>query len=256
MRGKSPRRHRHSRGLTDATPCSTTPGYAVESADDTQVLLGAFFEIVLAIAVIGTAVTLYAIVKRQNEGLALGYVARRVSEAVIIAVGIISLLSIVTLGQDSAGAARGPGRLALSDAPLSGCLTHRRPPRAGRALPRDAQLPRVSGSRACAACCGRACPRCADSGRVPGQVSKSTRPYDLVCTGSPRLIADHAVQLGRTAEVQHFSVRGLPGPRAHQPSESCLALAASARPRSPQAPPRCAPPGRVDASTFEGVRLA
>ena len=92
-------------GLALSDPVLNDPGYVVESADDTQVLLGAFFEIVLAIAVIGTAVTLYPIVKRQNEGIALGYVAGRVSEAVIIVVGIVSLLSIVTLGQDSAGAA-------------------------------------------------------------------------------------------------------------------------------------------------------
>ncbi len=60
---------------------------------------------IVGISVIGTAVTLYPIVKRENEGIAIGYVAGRVSEAVIIVVGIISLLSIVTLGQDTAGAA-------------------------------------------------------------------------------------------------------------------------------------------------------
>lgn len=37
-------------------------------------LLGAFFEIVLVIAFIGTAVVLYPIVKRQNDGVAQGYV--------------------------------------------------------------------------------------------------------------------------------------------------------------------------------------
>jgi Domain of unknown function (DUF4386) len=73
------------------------------TGDDTQVLFGALFEVLLAISVIGTAVTLYPIVRRQSEGIALGYVAGRVSEAVIIAVGIISVLSVVTLGQESAG---------------------------------------------------------------------------------------------------------------------------------------------------------
>jgi hypothetical protein len=38
------------------------------------VLLGAFFEIVLVIAFIGTTVVLYPIVKRQNDGVAQGYV--------------------------------------------------------------------------------------------------------------------------------------------------------------------------------------
>ena len=80
------------------------PHYIVGSGGDTRVLLGAFFELILAISVIGTAVTLYPIVKRQHEGFAIGYVAGRVLEAVVIVVGIISLLSIVTLRQDLAGA--------------------------------------------------------------------------------------------------------------------------------------------------------
>ena len=59
---------------------------------------------ILAIAGIGTAVTLFPILKRQNEGFALGYVATRVVECTIIVVGIISVLSVVTLRQDLAGA--------------------------------------------------------------------------------------------------------------------------------------------------------
>ena len=60
---------------------------------------------------------------------------------------------------------------------------------------------------------------------LPRQVFKSTRPYDLVRTRSSRLIADQALQLGRTAEVQHFSIDPLRSPRAHQPAEPLLALA-------------------------------
>jgi hypothetical protein len=54
---------------------------------------------------IGTAVTLFSILKRQNEGIALGYVTARVVESIVIAVGIISLLAVVMLRQDFAGAA-------------------------------------------------------------------------------------------------------------------------------------------------------
>ncbi len=78
------------------------PRYIVGPGADTQVALGAFFEIIVAIANIGTAVTLFPILKRQNEGVALGYVASRVVESTIIAVGIISVLSVVTLRQDFA----------------------------------------------------------------------------------------------------------------------------------------------------------
>jgi hypothetical protein len=70
---------------------------------DTRIATGAFLEVLLAIAGIGTAVTLFPIIKRQNEGLALGYVAARVLESTVIVVGIISVLSVVTLRQDFAG---------------------------------------------------------------------------------------------------------------------------------------------------------
>ena len=44
-------------------------------------------------------------VKRQNEGVALGFVAARVLEAAMIFTGVVSLLSLVTLRQDLGGAA-------------------------------------------------------------------------------------------------------------------------------------------------------
>jgi hypothetical protein len=60
--------------------------------------------VILAITCIGTAVTLFPIVKKQNEAVALGYVACRVFEAAVIVAGIVSLLAVVTLRQDLAGA--------------------------------------------------------------------------------------------------------------------------------------------------------
>jgi Domain of unknown function (DUF4386) len=81
-----------------------SPDYLISpTVDDTGVRAGAFLEVLLAIAVVGTAVTLYPIVKRQNEGMALGHVAGRLIEATIIAVGAISLLAVVTMRQDLAG---------------------------------------------------------------------------------------------------------------------------------------------------------
>ena len=59
----------------------------------------------MALACIGTAVTLYPVLKRQNEGVALGFVAARVLEAGMIFAGVISLLSLVTLRQDLGGTA-------------------------------------------------------------------------------------------------------------------------------------------------------
>ncbi|MGC5627056.1 DUF4386 domain-containing protein [Georgenia sp. Z1344] len=58
---------------------------------------GALSEILLAAACIGTAVALYPVVRRRNEGLALGFVAARTMEAALIAVGVLTILSIITL---------------------------------------------------------------------------------------------------------------------------------------------------------------
>jgi hypothetical protein len=71
---------------------------------DTQVFLGAFLELLLLVANIGSALALFPIVKRQNEGVALGYVTARVMESAFIAVGILSLLAITTLRQDGGDA--------------------------------------------------------------------------------------------------------------------------------------------------------
>ena len=78
--------------------------YVVGPGADTRVLLGAFLELLLIIANIGTGLALYSILRRQHEGLALGYVAARIMESVFIGVGILSVLSIVTLRRHAAGA--------------------------------------------------------------------------------------------------------------------------------------------------------
>ena len=92
-------------GLALYGPVLNDPNYIVKgSGNDTRVFLGAFFEVIVAIAVIGTAVTLFPIVKRQNESIALGYVAGRVVESIVIVVGAIGLLSVVTLRRDFARA--------------------------------------------------------------------------------------------------------------------------------------------------------
>ena len=69
-------------------------------------------ELMIVVAIIGTAVTLYPVVRRQNEAIALGYVGGRVLEAAIITVGMVSVLSVLTLRQDvAAGAGTADGAL-------------------------------------------------------------------------------------------------------------------------------------------------
>jgi Domain of unknown function (DUF4386) len=79
--------------------------FIVGGGGDTRVQLGALFEVITLIAGIGMAVTLYPVLRRQSESLALGYVTVRVVESSLIAVGIVSLLAVVTLRQDLSGAA-------------------------------------------------------------------------------------------------------------------------------------------------------
>ena len=76
-------------------------GYIAGGGKDSQIYLGAFLDFLLILANVGTAVVLYPIVRRQNELLAIGYVAARIIECVFIAAGIIFVLGVVTLRQDS-----------------------------------------------------------------------------------------------------------------------------------------------------------
>lgn len=100
-------------GLALYDPVLNDSGFVTGHGSDTQVLVGALFEVFVAISVIGTAVTLYPAVRGQGEGLAMGYVAGRVLEATVIVVGLISLLAVVTLRQEASDAASLP---ALSEA--------------------------------------------------------------------------------------------------------------------------------------------
>ena len=85
-------------------PVLHDPGYITGAGPDTSVLVGAFLELLLIIANIGTAVALFPVLKRQNEVLALGFVTARIVESAFIAVGILSLVTVVTLRQEAAGA--------------------------------------------------------------------------------------------------------------------------------------------------------
>jgi hypothetical protein len=86
-------------------PVLDDPRYILGGGADNSVAFGAFLELLLIIANIGTAVVLYPILKRQNEILILGYVTARVMECVFIAVGILSLLTVVALRQGAAAGA-------------------------------------------------------------------------------------------------------------------------------------------------------
>ena len=79
---------------------SFTPG----ALSETTVYFGVILEFLLIVANIGTAVVLYPIVKRQSQGLALGYVTARIVESTFILVGLISIISLVSVNDAFAGA--------------------------------------------------------------------------------------------------------------------------------------------------------
>jgi hypothetical protein len=80
------------------------PNYIIGSGPDTAAIIGGILEIIVGLTSIGTAVALYPVLKKQNEGLALGLVASRILEASTIFVGVAFILSIVTLRKAGVGA--------------------------------------------------------------------------------------------------------------------------------------------------------
>lgn len=90
-----------------------SPNYILGPGPDTPVFIGGLLELIVALTGIGTAVALYPVLKRQNQGLALGLVACRTLEASTIFAGVAFLLSVVTLRQTGAGPNALPTSLAL-----------------------------------------------------------------------------------------------------------------------------------------------
>jgi hypothetical protein len=101
-------------------PVLNHSGYIVSSGADTRVIVGCILDLINAIACIGSAVTLFPVIKRQHEGVALGLVAARMFEAAVIVIGVVSLLSIVTLRQKLGGPGTDDGSLvAIGEALLA-----------------------------------------------------------------------------------------------------------------------------------------
>ena len=86
-------------------PLLDDPSYVIGSGATTLVGLGAVLDIVNALAAIGTAVAVFSVVKHVHEGFALGFVMTRMLEAAIIAIGVVSLLGLLTLRQEGVAAA-------------------------------------------------------------------------------------------------------------------------------------------------------
>ena len=96
--------------------------FVLHSGSNAGLLWGAFLELIVALAGIGTAVTLFPVVKRQNEAAALGFVTTRVIEGAMIFVGAISILSIVVLRHDLAGSSGADAASLVTTATVLGAI--------------------------------------------------------------------------------------------------------------------------------------
>src|SRR3954470_5954473 len=79
--------------------------FVLGAGNSTGVMWAALSEVVVGLAGIGTAVVLFPVLKRQNETAALGVVAARLLETCLIFVGVVSMLTVISLRTDIAGAA-------------------------------------------------------------------------------------------------------------------------------------------------------
>jgi len=86
------------------SPVLNDTGFVLGAGAESSVVWGCLLDFVNALAAVGTAVAVFPVIRRYNESLALGFVTTRLMEGAIIMIGVVSLLAIVTLRHDTAGA--------------------------------------------------------------------------------------------------------------------------------------------------------
>lgn len=70
------------------------------SSNENRIAIGALFQFIAAAASAGIAISLYPILKKYNQGLALGSVGFRIIEGMLGIAGVICLLLLTTLSQE------------------------------------------------------------------------------------------------------------------------------------------------------------
>ena len=82
-------------------PVLNDPDYLVQgSAHANQVILGAIMELILVVSAVGTATTMFPFLKKYNGTIALWHVCFRFLEAIVITIGVISVLALLALSRD------------------------------------------------------------------------------------------------------------------------------------------------------------
>ncbi len=113
--------------VTNLSASALTPAlsgadyFAQFSAHANRVAGGALLYLISFFASVGIAVSLYPVLKERNAGLALGSVVFRTLEGAFYMVGLVSILSLLTLGRQftAAGAAGRMSLQAIGDALVS-----------------------------------------------------------------------------------------------------------------------------------------
>lgn len=88
-------------GVLSMAPAVDAPDYLLKaSANESQVLLAALFQFLMTVAYAGFAITLYPLLRKHMESLALGFLSFRIIAAVLNIVGFIIILMILSLSHD------------------------------------------------------------------------------------------------------------------------------------------------------------
>jgi len=88
-------------GRSFSQPILDAPDYLIKiSANENQVIIGGLLSLLAAFASAGIAIGLYPVLKKHHEALALGSVGLRVMEGMLYIIGVVGLLSILTLSQE------------------------------------------------------------------------------------------------------------------------------------------------------------
>ena len=88
-------------GRSFSQPILDAPDYLIKiSANENQVIIGGLLSLLAAFASAGIAIGLYPVLKKHHEALALGSVGFRLMEGMLIIIGVVALLSLLTLSQE------------------------------------------------------------------------------------------------------------------------------------------------------------
>ena len=64
-----------------------------------QIIFGAINELILVVSATGTGIMLYPLLKRYNESMGIGYLSFRMLEAVFIMIGLLSILTVLSISE-------------------------------------------------------------------------------------------------------------------------------------------------------------